>query len=84
MMVICIKQQLSNVWRLVHENLGNTEGDLKKGVVYKKKCLKLNCRRFSYFQLFSHDIIKQNTIQDNICIFIGVILQARRFGRGRE
>ena len=35
-MVICIKQHLSNIWRLVHENLGNTEGDLKKSVVYKK------------------------------------------------
>ena len=37
MMLICIKQHLSNIWSSVHEKLSNTEAELKKNVAYKKK-----------------------------------------------
>ena len=36
MIVICIKQHLSNTWSSVHEKLSNTEAELKKSVAYKK------------------------------------------------
>ena len=35
MIVICIKQHLSNVWSSIHANVSNTEAELKK----KKKTL---------------------------------------------
>ena len=38
-MIICIKQHLSNIWSSIHENLSNTEAELKKSVAYKKKCV---------------------------------------------
>ena len=38
MMVICIKQHLSNIWSLIHEKLSNTEADLKKALLIKKVC----------------------------------------------
>ena len=37
MMLICIKQHLSNIWSSFHEKLSNTEAELKKSVAYKKK-----------------------------------------------
>ena len=37
MMLICIKQHLSNIWSSIHEKLSNTEAELKKSVAYKKK-----------------------------------------------
>ena len=36
MMIICIKQHLSNIWNSIHAKLSNTEADLKKSVAYKK------------------------------------------------
>ena len=36
MILICIRQHLSNIWRLIHEKLSNTETELKKSVAYKK------------------------------------------------
>ena len=30
MMLICIKQHTSNIWSSIHENLINTEAELKK------------------------------------------------------
>ena len=40
MMLICIKQQLSNIWSSVHEKLNDTEVKLKKGVTkfFTKMC----------------------------------------------
>ena len=37
MMVISIKQHLSNIWISIHEIFNNTEAQLKKSVAYKKK-----------------------------------------------
>ena len=37
MMVMCNKQQLSNIWSSTHEKLSNREAELKKSVAYKKK-----------------------------------------------
>ena len=84
MMVICIKQHLSNIWKLVHEKVKQHWGWLEKKVVYKKERLNINCRRFSYFRPFSRDIITQNTTHSNMCIFIGAISQARHLESGRE
>ena len=64
------------------KKLSNTEGDLKKSAVYKKKRLKLNW--FSYFRLFSHDNITHNTTHSNMYIFIEAIPQARHLESGRE
>ena len=36
-MVIGIRQYLSNTWRSIHEKLSNTEAELKKSVAYIKK-----------------------------------------------
>ena len=36
MMVIDIKQHLSNIWSSIQEKLSNTEAELKKSVAYKK------------------------------------------------
>ena len=35
MMLICIKQHLSNICGSIHEKLSNTEADWKKSVAYK-------------------------------------------------
>ena len=37
MVVICIKQHLSNIWSWIHEKLSNTKAGLKKSVACKKK-----------------------------------------------
>ena len=37
MILISIKQHLSNVWILFLEKLSNTEAELKKSVTYKKE-----------------------------------------------
>ena len=37
MVLICIKQHLSNIWSSIHEKLSNTEAELKKSVAYIKK-----------------------------------------------
>ena len=42
-----------------------------KKALFIKKRVKLNCRRFSYFRPFAHDIITHNTTHSNMCIFIG-------------
>ena len=43
MMVISIKQHLSNIWISIHEIFNNTEAQLKKSVAYKKKaCYRLS------------------------------------------
>ena len=36
MMVICIKQHLSNIWSLIHEQVKQDWGWLKKSAAYKK------------------------------------------------
>ena len=41
MMVLCIKQKLSNIWSSNHEKvkkLSNTDTELKKSIAYKKAC----------------------------------------------
>ena len=51
-MLICIKQHLSNICSSIHLKLNNTEAELKKSVAYKKnnlgqegpqKILKFSC-----------------------------------------
>ena len=84
MMVICIKQHLSNIWRSVHEKAKQHWGWVEKSFVYKKKRVKLNCRRFSYFQSFAHDIIAENTIHSNIYICIGAILLVEKVDKERK
>ena len=37
MMLLYIKQHLSNIWSPIHEKLSNTEAELKNTVAYKKK-----------------------------------------------
>ena len=36
MMLLCNKQDLSNIWTSIMKKLSNTEAELKKRVVYKK------------------------------------------------
>ena len=36
MMIIYIKQKLSNIWSSIMKKLSNTEAKLKKSVAYKK------------------------------------------------
>ena len=36
MLFLCIKQNLSNIWNSIQENLSNTEAELKKSIAYKK------------------------------------------------
>ena len=38
MMLLCIKQHLSNIRSSVHKKLSNTEAEIKTGVAYKKAC----------------------------------------------
>ena len=66
------------------KKLSNTEGELKKALFMKKKRVKLNCRKFSYFQLFAHDIIAENTIHSNIYICIGAILLVQKVDKERK
>ena len=35
-MFTCIKQHLSNIWSFIHEELSNTEAELKTSVAYIK------------------------------------------------
>ena len=37
MMLIYIKQNLSNIWSLIHEKVKHTEAELKKSVAYMKR-----------------------------------------------
>ena len=37
MMVICIKQHLSNIWNQFMKKLSNTQAELEKSVAYKRK-----------------------------------------------
>ena len=67
MMIICIKQHLSNIWSSVHEKAKQHWGRVEKSVAYKKKRVISHYRRFSYFQPFTHDIITQNTTQAILC-----------------
>ena len=39
MVVICIKQHLSNIWSSFMRKLSNIEAKLKKGVAYEKACM---------------------------------------------
>ena len=68
MMVISIKQYLSNVWRSIHEKPMQNYGWVEKKCCLLKKCVVLNWRRLSYFRLFTHDIISQNTTHSDIYI----------------
>ena len=46
MMLLCIKQHLSNIWSSIYEKLSKTEAELKKSVAYTKKArtaLKSSC-----------------------------------------
>ena len=36
-MIICIKQHLSDIWSSIHEKLSNTEAELEKSDANKKK-----------------------------------------------
>ena len=66
------------------KKLNNTEGELKKSIACKKKRVVLNCSRFLHFRPFTHDIFTKSITDSKIYIFIGVILQVRQLGRGRE
>ena len=81
MIVICIKQHLSNIWSLIHEKVKQHCEWVEKNVAYKKKRTVLNYR-FSYFWSFTHDITTQNTTHSNICIFIAAIPQVS-LGKGQ-
>ena len=37
--LICIKQHLSNIWSSITNKLSNIEAELKKSVAYKKACI---------------------------------------------
>ena len=41
MMLICIKQHPSNIWRSIHEKLSNTEANLQKVLLIKRVCISL-------------------------------------------
>ena len=43
MMVICIKQHVSNTYISIHEKFSNTEAELKKSVAYKKSVYFFKC-----------------------------------------
>ena len=43
--------------------------------------LVLNCKRFSYFRLFTHNIITQNTTHNNIMYFYGAISPNTSLGK---
>ena len=84
MIVLCIKQYLSNIWGSSYEKVKQLWGWVEKRFAYKKKCLVLNCRRFSYFRSFTHDIMTENTTHSKKYIFIGAIPQVPHLERRRE
>ena len=49
MMLICIKQHLSNIWSSIHEKLGNTETELNKIKILKKACIHLTKKACIHF-----------------------------------
>ena len=49
MMLICIQQQLSNIWSSIHETVSNTEAELKKSVAYKKNVCYTGVRACLFF-----------------------------------
>ena len=49
MMLICIQQQLSNIWSSIHETVSNTEAELKKSVAYKKNVCYTGVRACFFF-----------------------------------
>ena len=51
MMVVCIKQHLSNIWISIDKKkLSNIEAELKKSVAYKKSVY----RKYLYGQLYNN------------------------------
>ena len=46
--------------------------------------LVLNCKRFSYFQLFTHDTITQNTTHSNIMYLHRAHSVSTSLGKGEE
>ena len=55
-MVICIKQHLINIWSSIHEKAIDHWGWAEKIALLTKNGIVLNYI-FSYFRLFTHDII---------------------------
>ena len=53
MMVICTKQNISNIWCSIHEKLGNTKAELKKSPAYKKVCIPPLFQNWKFFQVYS-------------------------------
>ena len=48
-MILCIKQHLSNICSSIHENIKNTETELKKSVAYwKKACTQILQNRLKF------------------------------------
>ena len=39
MMLVCIKQNLSNIWSSIHEKVKQYQGYAEKSVAYKKPCI---------------------------------------------
>ena len=64
-MLICIKQNLSNIWSSILEKLSNTEAELKEIVAYKKVC---NSTDFPWLSLRWRKTFHENFIQFSICI----------------
>ena len=49
MMLICIKQHLSNIWSSIHEQVKQQRGSVEKMRCLKKKCV----LHYHLFRLFS-------------------------------
>ena len=54
MLLVCIKQHLSNIWSSTHEKLSNTEAGLKKSIA------KFICVKFCYWSSWSR---QSNTLE---------------------
>ena len=60
MMLLCIKENLSNIWSWIYEKVKNTEAELKKSIAYKKKVYFSVLTKFVGIPQLLKDVIRDN------------------------
>ena len=73
MMLICIKQQLSNIWSSIHEKVKQHWGSVKKKTfcLYKSVHLLHVFRILIYFQFFLYGTSKSYISYFDVCFIFG-------------
>ena len=73
MMVICVKQHLSNIWSSFIKKLSNTETGLKKGVTYEKACISGLFREIIiYYGCIFAYVFKERQFQKSLKFYLNI------------